>query len=61
MLCLKRAQEFLIARPKKLKKTYSESHCPDIFKELRFDTVAENCKYFTSFNGWPFLKHLRKK
>lgn len=53
----KEPKEFLISKTKNLKKKYKESHCPDIFKELNFDTVANNCTYFKAFNT-EFLKAL---
>lgn len=31
------------------KREYKESHCPEIFEKLDFDTVKDNCKYFEDF------------
>ena len=42
-------KEFLIEKTSKANKQYSESHCPEIFKQLKFDVVIENCDYFNVF------------
>lgn len=42
-------KELLIQKTSKNKKKYAESHCPDIFKELDFDSVINNCMYFKTF------------
>ncbi len=45
----KEPKEFLILKTRNNKKKYSESDCPELFKELRFDTITQNCKYFSDF------------
>lgn len=45
----KEPKEFLISKTKKLKKTYSESDCPEIFGHLDFDLLIKNCSYFSEF------------
>lgn len=42
-------KEFLIKKTFKLNKQYSESHCPDIFKQLNFDIIFEKCEFFKTF------------
>ena len=46
----KEPKEFLIHKTFKSKKTYTESHCPELFKKLSFDLLIANCKYFFDFH-----------
>lgn len=45
-------KEFLISKSK-----YKESDCPDLFKELQFCKVLENCRYFSNFYN-VFVKQI---
>lgn len=42
-------KEELRRKTSKMKKKYSESHCPDLFKDLRIEIVSKNCAYFKEF------------
>ena len=42
-------KEFLKLKTKNCKKKYFESDCPELFKSLRFDSIYNNCKYFSDF------------
>lgn len=54
----KEPKEYLIGKTEKLQKTYAESHCPDIFNNLNFDTVVKRCDYFRAFNE-AFIQKLK--
>jgi len=56
----KEPKEFLIQKTSNNKKSYSESHCPGIFKTLKIDTVERNCIYFKEFHS-NFKKILKIK
>lgn len=45
----KEPKEFLISKTAKTRKKYAESHCPDIFRKIRFAQVTANCEYFKAF------------
>ncbi len=49
-------KEFLKSESRKSAKQFNESHNPDIFNLLNFDTVKANCKYFDAF-----IKNLDKE
>ncbi len=40
---------FLKNKTKNVKKKFEESHCPDVFSQIQFDTVIANCKYLKVF------------
>ncbi len=42
-------KEFLIQKTWKTKKRYSESHCPDLFMHLKFDTIIKKAAFFNEF------------
>jgi len=42
-------KEFLKEKTSKGNKQYHESHCPELFQQLNFDTVVKNCAYFKTF------------
>jgi hypothetical protein len=46
----KEPKEFLIQKTAKNSKVYSESHCPEIFKHLKYDVLIAKCAYFKDFN-----------
>ena len=46
---IKEPKEELIKHTLKQKKKYSESDCPDIFKQLNIDNVIKKCGYFRQF------------
>lgn len=45
----KEPKELLIRKTAKNRKVYSESHCPEIFRHLKFDLIVANCSYFREF------------
>jgi hypothetical protein len=45
----KEPKEFLIQKTAKNKKTYSESHCPEIFRHLDISIIRQKCIYFREF------------
>jgi hypothetical protein len=45
----KEPKEFLKTKTKNAKKKYEESHCPDVFAQIQFETVIANCKYLKEF------------
>jgi hypothetical protein len=57
----KEPKEFLMKKTKSISKKYTESDCPEIFKQLDIKTVAKNCKYFKEFLAELDLKLKRKK
>ena len=42
-------KEFLKEKTSKGNKQYHESHCPELFQQLDFDTIVNNCSYFKTF------------
>jgi len=42
-------KEKLKRHTRKMQKTFHESHCPEIFKEMNIDNVIANCSYFREF------------
>lgn len=42
-------KELLMSKTFRLRKVYSESHCPELFKKLNYTTVVKNCRYFKEF------------
>lgn len=48
-------KEFLTSKSK-----YKESDCPELFKELQFDKVLENCRYFKNFYNM-FMKQIENE
>jgi hypothetical protein len=51
-------KELLMKKTFNNRKKYTESHCPDIFKELEFDVLIDNCTYFKDFHE-SFLKIIK--
>ncbi len=58
---IKEPKEFLTLATKKTVASYNESHNPSLFNELNFNTLMDNCKYFSDFiyrfNG--FIEKIR--
>jgi hypothetical protein len=46
---IKEPKELLKQITRKQKKQYKESHCPEIFEVLNFQTVVSRCSYFKDF------------
>ena len=42
-------KEFLMAKTKKLKKQYTESDAPELFRQLNIDILLKKCRYFREF------------
>lgn len=45
----KEPKEILMKLTRNSKKKYRESHCPEIFEKLNFDTLEKRCTYFRDF------------
>ena len=46
---IKAPKEELIRKTRNNQKEFHENHCPDIFKELRFENIMKNSKSFKNF------------
>jgi hypothetical protein len=46
----KEPKEFLFQKTYKNRKVYSESHCPELFKKLKINSIIQNCSYFKEFD-----------
>lgn len=53
-------KKFLKEKTYKNHKKYSESDCPNIFKQLDFDIVLNNCTYFKAFYE-IFMEKVKEK
>ncbi|RYY06953.1 MAG: DUF4276 family protein [Sphingobacteriaceae bacterium] len=42
-------KEYIKLATKKMISAYNESHNPNLFSQLNFDTLIANCKYFSNF------------
>ena len=46
----KQPKEFLIQKTAQNRRVYTESDCPSIFENLKYDVIVANCQYFRDFD-----------